>query len=152
MSFLAAFVGTLVLTTIEAAAQQLHISRMSIPYLLGTIFTPDRDRARWVGFLVHLVNGQILGLVYVAIFHALHRNGWLFGATLGLAHAAVVLLVIVPLMPAFHPRMASVQQGPTDTRQIEPPGAFALHYGFTTPLSVIVAHVIFGAIIGLLLP
>ena len=57
---LAGLAGTLVLTTLEAGAQQLHLTRMSLPYLLGAAFTPSRDRARVVGFLVHLVNGQVV--------------------------------------------------------------------------------------------
>ncbi len=147
-SLLAGFVGTLVLTTMEAGAQQLHLSRMSIPYLLGTAFTPSRDRARVVGFLAHLVNGQIFAMIYVAIFHATGQAGVGRGALIGLAHSAVVLLVVVPLLPTIHPRMASMEQGPTGMRQIEPPGPFAIHYGFTTPVTVIVSHVVFGMILG----
>ena len=33
-------------------------------------------------------------------------------------------------------------------RQLEPPGFLALNYGVQTPLSVVVAHVLFGAIVG----
>jgi hypothetical protein len=147
-SLLAGFVGTLVLTTLEAGAQQLHLSRMSIPYLLGTMATPSRDRAKILGFLVHLVNGQLFALVYVAIFDALGEAGAWRGAVIGLAHAAVVLLVALPLLPTIHPRMASLQQSPTAVRQLEPPGPFGLYYGFSTPLTVVVAHVIFGATVG----
>jgi hypothetical protein len=44
--------------------------------------------------------------------------------------------------------MASEQQGPTLTRQLEPPGFLALNYGFQTPISVIIAHIIFGVVLG----
>jgi hypothetical protein len=53
------------------------------------------------------------------------------------------------LMPGLHPRMASEQHGPTVMRQLEPPGFLALNYGYPTPLSVMVAHLAFGAILGL---
>jgi len=33
-------------------------------------------------------------------------------------------------------------------RQLEPPGFLALNYGFQTPASVVVAHLIFGASLG----
>jgi hypothetical protein len=33
-------------------------------------------------------------------------------------------------------------------RQLEPPGFLALHYGVRTPVSVLVAHVAFGSILG----
>jgi hypothetical protein len=44
--------------------------------------------------------------------------------------------------------MASEQQGPSLMRQLEPPGFLALNYGFQTPISVVVAHVVFGTILG----
>ena len=43
------FVATVVLTAILAGSQGLGMTRMNIPYLLGTIFTPNRDRAKLVG-------------------------------------------------------------------------------------------------------
>jgi len=67
---LSGFVATLLLTTILAGSQQVRLSRMSIPYLLGSLFTAGRERAKIVGFFVHLVNGQVFALVYVALFHA----------------------------------------------------------------------------------
>ncbi len=33
-------------------------------------------------------------------------------------------------------------------RQLEPPGFLALNYGFQTPMSVVIAHIIFGVILG----
>jgi len=147
-SLLPGFVGTVLLTTLEAGAQQLHLSRMSIPYLLGAAFTPGRDRAKVIGFFTHLLNGQLFALLYVAIFQATGEASALRGAIIGLVHAAVVLLVVIPLLPFIHPRMASLHQGPTELRQIEPPGPMALHYGVTTPLSVVIAHIVFGVAVG----
>jgi hypothetical protein len=59
-----------------------------------------------------------------------------------------VLTVGMSLLPSLHPRMASEQKGPTVTRQLEPPGFLALNYGYQTPLSVLLAHMIYGAILG----
>ena len=103
-----------------------------------------------IGFLTHLVNGQLFALLYVVIFDATGAVSALRGAVIGLVHSLAVLLVVVPLLPAVHPRMASLHQGPTELRQIEPPGPLALHYGVTTPLTVVAAHVIFGMAIGAL--
>lgn len=147
-ALLAGFVGTLLLTSLEAGAQQLHLTRMSLPYLLGTAFTGSRNRANVIGFFAHLINGQLFALLYVAIFHATGHASALHGAVFGLIHAAVVLLVVVPLLPSIHPRMASPHQGPTSLRQIEPPGPLALHYGLSTPLTVVVAHILFGIVVG----
>ena len=140
--------GTVVLTTLMAGSQGLGVTRMNIPYLLGTMLTPNRDRARIYGIAVHLVNGWLFSLVYVAALHAADRFTWWFGALIGLTHGAFVLVVGMPAMPAVHPRMASELRGPTVVRQLEPPGFLARNYGLRTPLSVLFAHVVFGAIIG----
>lgn len=44
--------------------------------------------------------------------------------------------------------MASVQQQPTVMRQLEPPGFLALNYGYQTPLSILIAHLVYGVILG----
>jgi hypothetical protein len=62
--------------------------------------------------------------------------------------AAFVLTAGMRLMPGFHPRMASEQKGPTVTPQLEPPGFLALNYGYQTPASVLLAHLVYGAILG----
>ena len=146
--FLWGFVATVVLTTVMAASQGLHLTRMSLPYMLGTIFTPGRDRAKVIGFLVHLGNGWLFSLVYVSAFHAWDHATWWAGAAIGFVHAAFVLTAGMRLMPGLHPRMASEQQGPTVARQLEPPGFLALNYGYQTPLTIVIAHMLFGAILG----
>lgn len=142
------FVATLVLTTLNAAGRGFGISRMTIPYMLGTMLTPDRGRAPLWGFLVHLMNGWIFAFLYVAIFESWGRAGWLPGAGMGLIHALIVLIALMPLLPGVHPRMASEEQGPEPTRDLEPPGFLALNYGRRTPAVAVVAHVVYGAILG----
>jgi uncharacterized membrane protein YagU involved in acid resistance len=112
------------------------------------MFTSNRDRARLVGILVHFLNGWIFSLIYVAAFHAWGMaTSWL-GALTGLVHASFVLTVAMPALPSMHPRMANEEYGPTVVRQLEPPGFLALHYGVQTPISIVFAHVVFGAILG----
>ena len=142
------FVATLVLTALMSGSQGLRLTRMNIPYMLGTMVTPDRDRAKLLGFGLHLVVGWLFSLLYIAAFQSLGRATWWLGAMIGFMHATFVLTAGMGIMPGLHPRMASEQQGPTARRQLEPPGFLALHYGFRTPLSVVVAHLVFGAILG----
>jgi len=142
------FVATAVLTMMLSGSQGLKLTRINLPFILGTAFTPDRDRARIVGFFVHMANGWLLALVYVALFAATGGPTWWKGAFFGLGHALFVLAALMPLLPGLHPRMASEQHGPTARRQIEPPGFMAVHYGVRTPVSVLLAHVVYGAILG----
>jgi uncharacterized membrane protein YagU involved in acid resistance len=142
------FGSTVVLTSIVAASQGLGMTRMNVPYLLGTMFTPDRDRAKLIGILLHFLNGWIFSFIYVAAFEVVGRATWWFGAAIGVVHAIFVLAVALPALPALHPRVANEQCGPTVVRQLEPPGFLGLHYGIRTPISVLIAHIVFGAILG----
>ena len=142
------FVATIVLTTLMAASQGLGLSRMGIPFMLGTMFTPNRDRAKVVGFAIHLVNGWLFALVYALAFESWGRATWWLGAGIGLVHGLAVLVAVMPLLPGLHPRMASENQGPEPTRALEPPGFLALNYGRRTPVISLVAHLVYGAILG----
>jgi hypothetical protein len=143
------FAGTVLLTTAMVASQGLGLTRMNIPFMLGTMITPDRDRAKVYGVLFHLVNGWLFSLLYVAAFHTAGIFAWWFGAAVGLVHALFVLAVGMPILPGLHPRMASETRGPEVVRVLEPPGFLARNYGAGTPLSVVVAHLVFGAVLGL---
>ena len=142
------FASTVVLTSILAGSQGIGLTRMNIPYLLVTIFTPNRDRAKFIGFFLHLANGWTFSLIYVAAFrYCTKRHG---GSALvsDSFTAFFVLTMALPVLPALHPRMANEQYVPTVVRQLEPPGFLGLHYGIRTPISVLLAHAIFGAILG----
>jgi hypothetical protein len=144
------FIATAVLTTLMAGSEGLGITRMNIPHMLGTMFTPNRDRAKVHGVLLHFLNGWAFSIVYIVAFHTAHIFTWWFGALLGLLHGAFVAAVALPVMPGVHPRMASELRGPTVGRQLEPPGFLGLNYGVRTPISVLIAHVAFGALLGAL--
>ena len=142
------FVGTVVLTSLMAGSQGLGLTRMNLPFMLGTIFTPNRDRAKLVGFGVHFVNGWLFAAIYAAAFESWRRATWWLGAGIGVVHAVFVLVAAMPILPGIHPRMATEQRGPTPTKQLEPPGFLALNYGRRTPLSVLLAHIVYGGILG----
>ena len=142
------FVATLIMTTVEAGSQELGLTRVDFPYLIGTIFTADRDRAKVYGFVAHVLNGWIISLIYVFAFESLRRANWWLGGLIGVIHALFVLMVVLWMMPGLHPRMASEQHGPTATRQLEPPGVFGINYGIRTPLSILLSHILFGIILG----
>ena len=144
------FVGTLVLTTTLAAGSHLRLTRMDIPFLLGTAFTQDRARARVVGYALHFVAGLVFALVYYAVFAALGRAGWQLGMLFGLVHALFAGTALVNvLLPAVHPRMGTSDSAANTAPLLEPPGFMLLNYGRATPVASIVAHLAYGAIVGL---
>lgn len=144
-------VATAVLTAIMVAAQMVGLTRLDLPLVLGTVFTEDPDRARAVGFFMHLGVGQGFALGYAAAFSLWGRAGWWLGGLLGLIHVGVVLAVLVPVLAGVHPRMASERAGPSATAMLEPPGLLGLNYGMQTPLVAIAAHLAYGVALGLLL-
>jgi len=64
-------VGTLVLTTMLRAASELGLTRMDIPFLLGSAVTADRIRAKAIGYALHFGFGLIFALAYYVVFNVI---------------------------------------------------------------------------------
>jgi hypothetical protein len=141
--------GTVVLTTILRAASELGLTRMDIPFLLGTALTEDRVRAKAIGYALHFVFGLLFALAYYAIFVVIDRSGFLLGAGFGLVHALFAGTALVNiLLPAVHPRMGSGFDAAGSSPVLEPPGFLLLNYGRQTALATVLAHLAYGAIVG----
>jgi hypothetical protein len=143
------FVGTLVLTTALRAANELGLTRVDLPFLLGTAVTVDRARAKALGYLLHVIAGELFALLYYAIFTAIDTSGWLLGALFGLLHGIVSTTALVNiLLPIVHPRMGSTLSAADSSPLLEPPGFLMRNYGRGTPVVTLLAHVAYGAIVG----
>ena len=143
------FAGTIVLTTTIAGASHLGLTRMDLPFLLGTAFSVDRPKARVIGYLVHFVMGCAFALGYYALFVAIGRATWWLGGLFGLGHALFAGTALVnTLLPMVHPRMGSPLTAADEAPLLEAPGFMLLNYGLATPIVTILAHVLYGAIIG----
>jgi hypothetical protein len=143
------FVGTLVLTTTLRAANELGLTRIDLPFLLGTTVTADRAKAKAIGYLMHLVTGELFALVYFGIFVSIDRSGWLLGALFGLLHGIVSTTALVNvLLPVVHPRMGSTLSAADTHPLLEPPGFLMRNYGRGTPIAALLAHIAYGAIVG----
>lgn len=144
-----AFVGTLVLTTALRAAGETRLTRMDLPFLLGTAVTVNRTRAKAVGYLMHFLNGEIFAFIYYAVFLAIGRAGWWLGALFGLLHGLFAGTALVNiLLPLVHPRMGSPLTSAPEAALLEPPGFLMLNYGPSTPVVTVLAHIGYGAIVG----
>ena len=143
------FVGTLVLTTGLRAATGLRLTRIDLPFMLGTAFTPDRVRAKALGYLLHFVAGLAFAALYYAVFSAIDESSWWLGALFGLVHGlfAVGALVSI-LLPLVHPRMGSAETAADSRPLLEPPGFLMMNYGASTPAVALLLHTVYGAIVG----
>jgi hypothetical protein len=143
------FVGTLVLTTTLRAASELRLTRIDLPFLLGTAVTHDRIRAKAIGYALHFAAGLVFALLYFAVFRAIGHDGWLLGALFGLAHGLFAGTALVNiLLPVVHPRMGTPLSNIDSQAVLEPPGFLMLNYGRRTPLVSLVAHIAYGTLVG----
>jgi hypothetical protein len=142
-------VGTLILTTILRASSELGLTRIDLPFLLGTALTQDRVRAKAFGYALHFVFGLLFALAYYAVFAVIDESGFLLGALFGLVHALFAATAIVNiLLPVVHPRMGTGFDAAGSAPLLEPPGFLLLNYGRQTPVVTIFAHLAYGAIVG----
>lgn len=141
--------GTLVLTTMLRAASELGLTRIDLPFLLGTALTEDRVRAKAIGYALHFGFGLLFALAYLAVFTVIDRSGVLLGAVLGLVHALFAATALVTiLLPVVHPRMGTGFTAAGSAPMIESPGFLLLNYGRQTPLVTVTAHIVYGALVG----
>lgn len=146
-----ALVATAVMTTVLQGSQELGLSRLSLPFLFGTFVTANRARAVLVGSLMYLAGGWAFAVLYFFIFASVGLATWWIGAALGALHG-LFLLVLLPAMAQIHPRIASEYDAPAKEPKLEPPGFMGLNYGYRTPLTTLLAQVLYGAILGGFLP
>jgi hypothetical protein len=150
-TLVAGAIGTMVLTTLVRAGSELGLTRMDLAFLLGSAFTENRTRAKALGYVCHFVLGALFAFGYTAIFVVVGRSSWWLGSIVGAFHALFVSTVLVNVfLPAVHPRMGTPDTAANEVALIEPPGFLMLNYGRNTFLLNFVAHIVYGAIVGVL--
>ncbi len=144
------FAASTLMVLTESAGLWLGLTRLSTPIILGSVVCDDRDRAALVGAGAHLLIGWVIAIAYALAFHAAGFATWWLGALFGIGQTLLVLGIILPAIPAIHPRMASPREGPTPARALQSPGFLGLHYGRPTLLVSLVAHGVYGVLFGAL--
>jgi uncharacterized membrane protein YagU involved in acid resistance len=143
------FAGTVVLTSVLRACSELRLTRMDIPFLLGTALFTDRSQAKAVGYLLHFAFGLLFAFVYYALFQAIDDASWWLGALVGLAHGLFAGTTLVNvLLPIAHPRMGTATTAADTSPLLEPPGFLLVNYGASTTVVMVLAHLVYGAIVG----
>jgi len=141
-------VATAAMTGLMQGAQGLGLSRLSIPFMVGTIFSADRRVATIVGFAAYFAGGWIFAFLYFLVLTSLGLLTWWAGGLVGLLHGVLLLVAALPLFPLIHPRMSSDFDAPVARPVLEPPGFLGLHYGAGTPATMLVAQTVYGVLIG----
>jgi hypothetical protein len=143
---LVAALGTAVLLE---GAQFAGLTRLDVPLVYGSAFVEHRDRARAVGYAIHIVLGVGIALVYAAVFAGVGRAGWELGAALGVVQAGFFGTAFANLLlPVVHPRMGRPWTDASTTPLLEPPGFLLLNYGAGTMAVAAVLNIAYGAVVG----
>jgi hypothetical protein len=142
-------VGPIVLTSSLRLAQELGLTRMDLPLLLGTMFTDRRPLASVIGYALHFANGVLFSLAYAGVFAAVGRAGWDLGLALGGVHALFAGGALINvLLPTLNPRMGTPWTDAEETPLLEPPGFMLANYGRQTVVVTLAGHLAYGAIVG----
>jgi hypothetical protein len=141
-------VATVAMTTILQASQGLGLSRLNLPFLVGTLFTGNRNVAVIVGFVAYTIGGWLFTLLYFLFFASVGLATWWLGAVLGFLHGIFLVVCALPLLPYAHPRMATEHDGPGRAYILEPPGFLGLNYGRGTPVTTLLAQTVYGLLLG----
>ena len=137
----AGLVATLILTLVLAAGPAIGAPPLNLPLWDGTLFTLNLPLAVGFGYLVHFAVGLALASLYVQVAEPrLTGEPWLKGAVFGALVWAALMLVGLPLFDALDPLVAN--------GLMAAPGVFALGLGVTAPLMLLVAHLLYGAVLG----
>ena len=146
-------VASAAMATLLEGAQLSGHTRMSMPFLFGAFVSGDRRKAVILGYVLYLIGGWAFAFLYAYCMQTLQvrsmGTGCLVGTIMGVAHGLFLIAAFLPLLPYIHPRLASDYDGAGALARLEPPGPFALNYGWATPLTTVFAQTLFGAIFGL---
>jgi hypothetical protein len=157
----AGFAGGAVMTVVMMMMHKSGKTEMDMALIEGAMFTGDRDKAKPLGLMMHLVvmSALVIGSVYAllfAVFDVDSSNAWWVGALFGVAHG-LLAGVMMAMMPKLHPRMADSADSDDRGRHessdgsllLKPPGVFAKNYGKATPGGLLMVHVLYGLVTGL---
>lgn len=141
-AILGGFLGTLAFTILMYAAPTMGLPPMDLPTLLGTMFTTNMSLAFALGLVMHfLIGSVILALVYsLFVADVLPGPSWLRGVTYGVAVWLVAMAVVMPMIGAVHPLVAS--------GMMPAPGFFVSSMGPMAAIGSLIGHLAYGAILG----
>jgi hypothetical protein len=140
----AGLAGTAALTLILAWGPTVGAPPLNLPLWDGTFFTLNLGVAVALGYLVHFAIGVALALLYQNWARVrLPGEGWFRGAIFGTAVWAVLMVLGLPLFDWLDPLVSN--------GLLAAPGLFALGLGATAPAMLLLAHLVYGAIVGALI-
>jgi hypothetical protein len=139
-AFFAGVVGGVAMTLVMSIARGAGVSA-NVIMMLGTLSGGAPSVIHWfLGFTVLLTVAGLLGIVYATIFeHVTHRAGARVGIAIACVHLVIAGL-LVGALGEMHPLVPSVMQAP---------GFFMSQYGIPGMIAFALAHIVYGATVGM---
>lgn len=136
-------VAFLVVVTMGLA---VGMTRMNFLEVMGTMLVPKASKATVyvTGLAVHLMASAGFGLAHAGLLHAIgvtsvsEAAGW--DLAIGVGHGVAILVMLPVMLTAMHPLVR--------TGAIERPGVALTGFGAGTPIGSLMAHVVFGVLVG----
>jgi hypothetical protein len=137
-AFLTGVIAAAVMVGLMAVARGVGITNLDVVMIRGALATGAVSGGAWVlGFIIQLIVGGLIALIYAAVFEAIRASNWGLGLLGGIIHTIIAGFVIAAF-PAIS----------TSTGALSAPGAFAAGYGAGAIGTFIVVHLVYGMIVG----
>lgn len=136
-ALLAGILGAIAMSATMFLIRQLG-EDVSLEVLLGSLFGNSIALPQWLtGFILHLVIGAVVALLYAIVFEIVESSGPLTGGGLGLAHGLMAGLFMSGIN-AMNPLSLGTSA----------PGPFLMHMKLG-PVIFLLVHFIYGVTVGL---
>jgi hypothetical protein len=143
---LAGIVGALAMLVVIYGGKAMGMTSMDLLRTLGTMVSPNSTGSAvyGIGLMMHLMMGAGFGLAHAGLLHAIDpsTDGAAVGVglILGAAHGMIVTVAMPMMLSMAHPLVR--------TGAAPAPGIVMTGFGKMTPMGIVMAHVVFGAIAG----
>jgi hypothetical protein len=135
--------GALAFTLFGLMGKAMGMTRMDVLDLLGSMFAPPHTaRSQLLGVLIHHIDGALLGIAWAyGIALAQVPANWLSGLVGG-AILWVLAMLLMSSVGIIHPAIRAGTE--------EDPGPAATNLGKMSPMGALIAHLIYGIVLGAL--
>lgn len=146
--------GTVVMTLMMVMGAAMGMSRMDMGLMLGSMFRRDEASAKSLGMVLHSMNGLAFGVLYAVVWWGLGIEtasyAWWVGLIFGAVHGTIAL-TMMPVMSAMHPRVQAGAPAVAGGEEVAlPPFGFGGRgFGSGTPMGIVMGHLVFGVVWGL---
>lgn len=139
MAFWAGVIGAAVMVLGMWIARAAGATGFNFGYFWGSMLTGTTTGGTWIlGFVITVILGGLIALIYAAAFEALGRSNWGLGLLGGVVHL-IIGGVLIGWISMVHPAIPQA---------ISDPGYFTANYGSGSVVSFAILHLIYGAIVG----